>query len=70
VALLARDQAQGVAQFSAAAYDAQTGALIVSTGPHAGFANRTDWTLFVMFSWTTDDLPGEASKPAPVTFPG
>jgi hypothetical protein len=67
VALFSRDQAQGVAQFSAAAYDSGTGTMVASTGPHFGFADVTEWTVLVLFSWTTDDLPDEsAPKPADV----
>jgi hypothetical protein len=65
IAVFARDQAQGVAQFSAAAYDAGTGTMVASTGPHFGFAEVTEWTVLVLFSWTTDDLPDE-SAPKPV----
>lgn len=67
LALFGRDTAQGVAQFSAAAYDLKTGALQVSSGPHFGFSQQTDWTMFVVFSWTTDDLrsaePGSDQRP-------
>ena len=57
-----RTHTRGMAEFAATAFDPKSGKLIVSTDPQFGFSRRTQWVVFLLFSWEKDDL----ATPKPV----
>ncbi|KAA5606172.1 hypothetical protein F1188_07025 [Roseospira marina] len=65
LAVFKKDLAQGVAKIAATAYDAETGALVASTGPTYGFSNKAVWTLLLVLTWDTSDLIGDDARPSP-----
>jgi hypothetical protein len=64
-----RTHTRGIAEFAATGFDPKTGKLVVSTDPEFGFSSKTQWVVFLLFSWEKDDLasrkPAAPKPPAP-----
>jgi hypothetical protein len=58
-----RSHTKGIAEFAATGFDPKSGKMIVSTNPEFGFSNKTQWVVFLLFSWEKDDLK-HPDKPA------
>jgi Family of unknown function (DUF6655) len=56
LALLQRDQQQGISKLSLTTYSAHTGSLIASTNPVYGKSHATRWTVLLVFSWRKQNL--------------
>ena len=56
IALFKRGTEQGIAKFSAAAYDAKEGALIATAAPPASASYQKETVLLFFISWSEDDL--------------
>ncbi len=56
IALFKKAQQIGTAKIAMTGYDQKDGAYKFTVGPDDGFSHRTQWTLLVFLSWTTEDF--------------
>ena len=56
IALFKKARQIGTAKIAMTGYDQKDGAYKFTVGPGDGYSNRTQWTVLVFLSWTTEDF--------------
>lgn len=62
VDLFKESRARGVAQFAATGFDRRSHRLVVSVDPQWGFSHRTQWVIFLLFTWSRNDLMPDSAR--------
>lgn len=67
IALFKHDEQRGISKVALTIYGAKTGALAGATGPVFGAAHDTDWTVLLLFGWTTQNIMPDAIPEGPAS---
>jgi hypothetical protein len=70
IALFKHDEQRGISKVALTIYGAKTGALAGSTAPVFGASHNTDWTVLLLFNWTTQNIMPENIPPDGMTNSG
>jgi hypothetical protein len=60
--LFKETRARGVAQFAVTGYDRRSHRLVVSVDPQFGFSHKTQWVIFLLFTWSRNDLMPDSAR--------
>jgi hypothetical protein len=70
IALFKKGERRGVAKFVATAYRAKSGDFVGATAPQFGFSHKTEWTVLILVSWSTNDLIPKEQQEDQLPVPG